>query len=607
MKRLLPLSLAILSAQGFVHADEAKEELEIVVTAERLPSTAGAGVTVITREEIEQQGVASVADLLKSQAGIDIAVSGNAHNQTSLFLRGTNSNHTLVLVDGIRVNSANTGGFDFSTLRPEDIERIEIVRGPYASRYGSDAIGGVIQIFTRSPDRPSLHLGAGSHGTAETAIAVGANGFSLRGSAYRTDGIDATNAGWGNRDHDGTEEYSAHVGWQGRIANDTKLDVRLGHQKNYPEFDNGASTGQLNTAAVRLHNRMTPDWEQALDLGWMRDRLESNYFPYKTIFTTERRSFAWNHRIKVNNHLNLRTGFDHQHEAGLSEEDLTAFGAGINEVFDHDLDASGVHVGFDVATGPVSWQLDGRHDQHERFDGHDTGNIRAQWQVVDAWTLVAGYGSAFHAPTLNDLYHPGLAPDPWGYCVGPANCFVGNPNLKPETARTRDLGLRYRSSHWQAEVLIYRSRIRELIGVDYSQSDFPIVNIGKARIKGIEGTLSGDHDTLDWRLTAQHLDTVDGNGNELLRRPQAKGSMYLHWQHTNQVGSFQEFIAVNDANDFGAKLHGYGLLNLGVDFKPTPTIRTGLRVDNVLDRDYTVVNGYNTAGITGRVTLDIQF
>lgn len=606
MKRLLPLSLAILSAQGFVHADEAKEELEIVVTAERLPSTAGVGVTVITREEIEQQGAASVADLLKSQAGIDIAVSGNAHNQTSLFLRGTNSNHTLVLVDGVRVNSANTGGFDFSTLRPEDIERIEIVRGPYASRYGSDAIGGVIQIFTRTPDHPSLHLGAGSHGTAETAIAVGANGFSLRGSAYRTDGFNTSKSPFANRDHDGTEDYSAQAGWHGELTPDTRLDVQLNHKKTHPEFDNGASTGQFNTASIRLHNRISPNWEQALEVAGVRDELKSNYFPGKTSFTTERRGLAWNSRLKINNAVNLRGGVDYQHEAGHSEEDFSAFGSSKRELFDENLDAGGAHVGLDIATGPIAWQVDGRHDQHEHFDGHDTGSIQGNWQLADNWNLVVGYGSAFRAPSLNELYYPGMMPDGF-FCPGPANCYAGNPDLKPEKARTRDFGFRYRNSMLQAEVLAYSTRIRDLISIDYNQPAFPTANLGRARIKGIEGSLSGDYRALTWRLNAQHLDTEDGDGNELLRRAQAKGSLYLHWQHTDQLGSFQEFIAVNDANDFGAKLHGYGLLNLGVDFKPTPTIRTGLRVDNVLDRDYTVVNGYNTAGITGRVTLDIQF
>lgn len=562
------------------------EEEPIVVTATRVAQTVDeslASVTVITREDLERNQSRDLLDVLRLQAGVDISRTGGPGADTSVFLRGTNSNHVLVLVDGVRASSTTTGAFAWHYLPPSQIERIEIVRGPRAALYGSDAIGGVIQIFTRRAAGPTMRAEAGSFGTK--ALQAGWGGgektrFYVNADVRDIEGFSATNekiAFGFDPDKDGFEQQSLTAGLSTALSDRVKLDLQAWHGDSETEFDQGVSDAVNQTLSARLAVEMSERWTQTFSLGNARDDIETEGdFPSEIL--TRRTTVDWQHDISLAPDSLLTAGLSYVQETGESK-DLAADAS----VFDESLHNAAAFAILQQRIGDNDWQFSARRDEHSEFGGHTTGQIAWGRDLGKPWRLTASYGTAFRAPNFNELFHPGFG----GF-------FAGNPELDPERSRTAEIGLRYRASaSTQYRVNAFDTQVKDLI--EYTGPNLQAVNVGEATMRGVEfeyGTVRGPWQGL-LNVTLQRARNED-TGEELLRRPEQKLSLNLGRKAgTGRVGT--ELFLSSERIDFGdARLGGYGLVNLYAGYPVAKHLTLEGRIENLLDKEYELAHGYNT-------------
>ncbi len=485
----------------------------IVVTATRTAQTvdgAMAPVTVITREDIETRQVRSLQDLLRGSAGMNVGNAGGAGKATNVFLRGTESDHVLVLIDGVKVGSASLGTAPFQDLPVEQIERVEIVRGPRSHLYGSEAIGGVIQIFTRRGGgelTPSVSVGGGSFGTTNGSLSLSGGGddgwFNVGLSGERTDGFDACSgepgvAGCFNTepDDDGYENAAGSLRAGYRFDGGTEIDFHYLASDNETDFD-GDFQNETETEQEVLGGgiRLAPgdNTMVKLDLGRSED-LTTNLLDgaFASRFDTIRDSAT----VQVDQFV----GDDHMFTAGVDyiddrvESDL-AF-------VETERDNVGLFTQYQGSFGQQELQLGLRRDDNEQFGEKTTGGITLGHRLAGGQRVTLSYATAFKAPSFNELYFPGF----------------GNPDLGPEESDSVELGIASAGGRWA--VYLFDTDIDDLIGID--PDTFAPVNIDAARIRGLEITYNTT--LADWILNAS-LTLLDPenrsaglDGNQLPRR-----------------------------------------------------------------------------------------
>jgi vitamin B12 transporter len=588
------------------HAQEAAVQPTVEVTASRVAEIADASladVSVITRTDIDASVAPDLIELLRLQAGVDVARTGGAGEQTNVFLRGTNSNHVLVLIDGVRVASSNTGAFAFENLPLDAVERIEIVRGPRASYWGSDAIGGVIHIFTRKLDSALIAASYGSYRSADASAGMGswsdAGGFSVIVGARHVRGFSATNPGICNGpsdpycifnpDNDSLQNHNAVVQGAYKLGTQT-LSASLFRNEGGVDFDQGHSRTLDQAAGVNLEGDISADWHHRLSVGTSREDLDTPAFA--SAYRSTREQLSWANDVALSTMQHLVAGFDYVHDRGVSIDD-SGFGA----PYDVSRDNAGVFAGWRVRDGAFDSEVSGRYDHYNAFGSAFSGSAALGWKLADDLRLSASYGTAFRAPNLNELFSPGYG----GY-------YAGNPQLDPERSRTLELGLDWRvddANHLGARA--FSTRVHDLI--DFSGGDlFQALNVDRAAIDGIELTHTWHAGvwSLDNNLTVQNPRNQD-NGGQLLRRPKQKLNSVLERGFGDRLRAGVEFAASGKREDVGAvTLPGYTLVNLRASYALSPTWRVGLRLENAFDRDYELAHGYNTPGRSGYVEIAWQ-
>lgn len=559
------------------------ESAPVVVTATRTPVSADeatASVTVIDREAIEASQARDLLELLRLEAGIDLARNGGPGQTTSLFLRGTESDHVLVLIDGVRAASATTGSFAWAHLDLAQVERIEIVRGPRASLWGSDAIGGVIQIFTRRPRGPEARLLAGSYGTrrAEAGIGLGERArFGIEASIERTDGFSATNpdnAFSYDPDDDGYRNRSATLSAAMPLPGEQEASLRLWRAEGRTEYDRGVTESVNQTLSLALAGALGEGWAHTLRLGAARDALLTRG---SSDIETRRLTADWQHDLELGAGL-LTLGLSWYRDAARNVSL-----PGGTTVFDRRIRNTAVFAQWQGTHGPVSLDAALRVDDHSAHGRETTGSLGLGLSPGAGWELYLNAGTAFRAPTLNELYHPGFS----GF-------YAGNPDLDPERSRTAEAGLRWHRGAHRLAVALHRTSIRDLIA--YQGTNYSAVNVKRARIEGLEAewdTVAGP-----WKaavtLTLQRPRDLD-TGRDLLRRPRRKGSLVVE-RRLPRGALRAELLGVGRRRDFGTELAGYALLNLALRLTPLPGLTVELRGENLTDQDYALASGYNTPG-----------
>lgn len=583
---------------------------EIVVTATRTALTADealAAVTVITRRDIERSQANSLDEVLRAVPDLEISRNGGYGKSTSLFLRGTNADHVLVLVDGVRAASATLGTFAWENLRPDQVERIEIVRGPRAALYGSDAVGGVIQIFTRKARGPFVQVGTGSHGTHEISAGLGGGEtwrYSLEAGHFRSDGI-PTNAVF-TRDH-GYENTHLAAGLEGNVAPDLKLSLDLTHAQGHSELDAGTGNEDFRNRvfSARLAHKVSETWSQRLALGHTLDDYTTHSPTSPANITTRRTSLAW------------------QHDLAWFPSGLTTLGVELwRDRADKD-NSGAIHQTLDTVAMfaqqqwrglGADWVVGLRGDHHERFGDKTTGSLAWGRDVSPNTRLTASWGTAFKAPTVNGLFWPYSS----DLFFGTTYITQGNPNLRPESSRSLELGLRHKlAPDLSLGANLYRTRIKDLIEWQGTQTGpteytYQPANVSRAAIDGLE--LSATGRVGDWRLNAglTFLDAEnESSGAQLDRRPKRKLGLVLG--RTLNTGDFQaEWIAASARNDLNntTRLGGYGIVNLAYRHSLGKDADLLARVENLFDKSYVLASSfsgdYNTFGRSLFLTLRYQ-
>ncbi|MFC3551598.1 TonB-dependent vitamin B12 receptor [Lysobacter cavernae] len=575
---------------------------QVVVTATRTAQTQDqtlAAITVIDRSEIERLQPNSLPDLLRGRAGISLANNGGPGKATSLFLRGTESDHVLVLVDGIKIGSATSGGASLQDIPVEQIERVEIVRGPFSSLYGSEALGGVIQIFTRQPQgafAPTLSAGIGSYASQRLAAGVAGRGngsVDERGGWYSVnlahENIDGINAYRGTRnfdpDKDGYRNNSATVQGGYRFSPQWDAEARLFRAEGYNEYD-GSLNNEADTVQQVLGGRVryTPSERLKLtaSLGSSAD-LSENYLNgvYSSNFDTRRELGSLQADIGAGTGL-LSFGYDWQRDE-VDSNTRYARDQRINR---------GLFGQWQQSFGAQSLQASLRRDDDSQFGGQTTGSVLWGWDFTDALRLGASYGSAFKAPTFNELYFPGY----------------GNPELQPETSKSFELSLRGEHG-WSLNA--FDTRIDDMIAYDVTLGDFGGPNnIDRARIQGFEAAADTTLVGWDLRASATWLDPRnDGNDrnrdNILPRRARQSGRV----DADRRFGDFSIGASVTGAGERydnlsnTTRLGGYGLTDLRVGYAFNTDWNLQLAANNVFDKQYETAALYNQPGRNYLLTL----
>ncbi len=596
------------------------EQPVVVVTATRQAQRADeliASIDLIDREEIERAGPGSALDLLARQPGVQISSNGGPGKTSSLYLRGANANHTILLIDGVRVGSVTAGQPSLESLPLSQIERIEILRGPASALYGADAIGGVIQIFTKRGEGPALieaFGGAGNMGT--THIGAGVSGstgpwsYALRAAEYNTSGVSARKGpypaydptpwdpsagqyGAGHNynpardaDRDGFRSRSlgGNIGYTVAPGHELRLNLMRIESRNWYDGGGynavgGADVGNdavTEVVALESRNRLAPNWQSTLRVAQSKD--ESTGFRNTNHFNSKQDQILWQNDVKLPVG-NLMLGYEHLEQRVDSSTTYTV----------KSRDISSFMAGWNAAIDKHLLQANLRHDSNSQFGDKLTHLVGYGYRITPALRADASIGTSFKAPTLNDLY----------YIDSGGN--HGNPDLKAEQGRNREVALRYDAAGTRASVTYFDNKISNLIEWAALPPTYAYVPLqtGQARIKGWELAYSALIGAYEVSASLDLLDPRDeANDRQLARRAREAARAGV----TRSFGKLtlgSEVLASGKRYSDAAnteKLGGYSLVNLFAHYKLDRDWRLEARVNNLFDKDYELAKGYNTLG-----------
>jgi len=603
------LTVAIVAALASPYAlaataSDARDLDTVLVTANRSASTLGDTIVpaqVIDRAEIERTQARDLPELLRGRAGIQIGNSGGPGKLTSVFMRGSESDHVLVLVDGVRIGSATAGLAAFQDIPVDQIERVEIVRGPRSSLYGSEAIGGVIQIFTRRNTgamSPHARIGVGSHNLREASAGIGGRAgrgwFGVDAAFQRTDGIDSCRGSGtlfqgcfvDEPDRDGYRNRSLNLRGGVELAEGLTFEANALRAEAFNEYDGSVFGGNeadnvQQVAGGKL--TYTPSDVVTLTAQAGRNHDES---------TTYFRDIDAGTRVDVGQIDSRRDTASVQADFGLAP--TQRFSLGFDWTSDHvdgDTDYAlttrdnfAVFSEYTARFGAHRVQAGVRYDDNEQFGGHTTGSLGWGRDLDHGLRLNASAATSFKAPTFNDLYFP----------------YGANPDLEPERAKTANLGLAQYGDTWNWSINVFESRVDDLIFLD---SNFEPQNIQQARIRGAELTFATTLAGFDLSTELSHVDPRDrsdnaNNGNLLARRARNSGRFDID----RAFGDFRLGTTLRasssryDNATNTARVAGHGTLDLRAAWAFSPDWTLEARATNVLDKDYETVNWYYQPG-----------
>ena len=597
--RLAVLPLALAAAFPAVAQPQTTPQLkETVVSATRTSTRTDelvSDVVTINRAEIEKSAGRSLSEILARAPGVQFSSNGGLGKNSSIFIRGTETRHTLLLIDGVRYGSATAGAPSWDNIPVDMIERIEVLKGPASALYGSEAVGGVVQIFLRQGAKgfspyASATVGSANYSQFATGLVGGAGDVSYTVGVQKTrdGGFSATNAKAGsnfNPDRDGFRQdaLNASVAWQ--LADHLKLDASLLAVDSTSQTDDGLGrdtryAGRTFVASTGVEARLVPGWKSQLRFNTSVDSnraIEAAPFAFPGLFKTTQSQIAWQNDIDTRFGVllagveQLQQDVDSTTAYPVKQRRITSYFVGING-------SNGVH----------SWQANARRDQNSQFGASSTGFAGYGYAMTPAWRVNASYGSSFVAPSFNQLYFPNF----------------GNPALQPESGRNTDVGVTWADAGHSVKLVRYDNKIRGFITSGTAPSNVP-----RARITGFSLAYGGSFGPLTLQASADALEPRNEvTGKRLPRRSAdqfrlgadyAVGAWAVGGSVLRAGGSF------NDAANT-QPVDGYAIADLYASYKLNQDWKLQAKVNNLTGKQYETVRGFNQPGRSVFVTLSWQ-
>ncbi|NQZ21165.1 MAG: TonB-dependent receptor [Colwellia sp.] len=576
----------------------AESDLEtITVTANRGAANIGdslATQVVITRADIERIQPKSVLDMLATVSGLDISTNGGRGQNSSVYMRGANAGHTLVLLNGVRISSASLGSTNIQSIAPELVERIEIVKGPRAALWGSDAIGGVIQIFTRKLESgehfASVNFGSEGYQMLNAGVGIKhGDGFtSISINHEESDGFDAKDDA--ENDDDGYSFDSLAINGQQQVSDvlainwlaqidqgDTEYDSSFG--ANESEVNNHVwqlgATYQWQLANIKNNTQFSIGQNRTSDIAYGNGTSKSE----GNQFDTRRNQYSVINNSEVNANFQVNFG------AELYQEELK----GSSTYTESERDITGVFAHGIYQFEKFTYELATRYDDVEGIDSETTFNTSIGYQITDSTKISFSTGTGFKAPTFNDLYYP-LS---WGY--------IGNEDLVSETSQSYEFNVKSNFDNVSLAFNIYKTDIENLIDWAGSDKDGNVtpINVDDVEIFGAELGVNyqgfgGSHQFNLSRIEAENSAT----GNQLGRRAKDHFS-YQFDTKIEKADIYAELQYKGERYDYlwggeVVKLASYSLVNVGASYPLTNKFKVQVKINNALDENYQTTDGYFT-------------
>lgn len=596
----IPVFLMNLIAVPNIKADEETIKLKPIpvksarstMTGENITSS----ITIITEEEIKEKQFITVSDLLTEQLGLDVVRTGPMGGLTNVFTRGSGSSSTLVLIDGVQVNSSSSGAFDFANLTVDNIERIEILRGPQSTLWGADAVGGVINVITkkgRGTPSHSISFEGGSFGTFKESIqssgALGKFDYSIAASRIDSDGFSSANEDRGNSEDDGYENTTVSTKLGYNFQGNGRAEIIARYTRSLFQFDTFSFASNLptdggNRSATNAYYLAAPI--QKTFAGWWDVSINPNLaYEYTSSFDP---TFSNAHILSRTYTLDLQNNLD------LGKYHSLIFGAdlqiqnGVNQ--ESSLNQSIYSQGY-FMQGVFNYQdrflFTGgfRHDLNSAFQNKTTYKFESSYRIRETGTRIRGaYATGFRAPSINDLFFPGFS----------------NPDLKPEETDSWEAGLDQNlfGDRVRVGVVYFESNFTNLIQFDSVSSS--VLNIGQADSKGVETEIDLKL-TDNVNLAVRHTwnPTFDANDAPLARRAKHKFAATLRHNWRNKLHTLVSVRVRDGIRDGSGDTGAFSTVRAVMSYQLTKNLKITARGENLFDKSYEEIPGYGTAGVSG--------
>ncbi|MBL4297403.1 TonB-dependent receptor [Vibrio fluvialis] len=605
-KSLLAVAVAsLLPYASFSFAQDTSADETVVVTANRFEQKQASvlsATTVISRQEIEQYQANSLTEVLRRVPGVEIAQNGGRGHNASVFMRGTNSDHVLVLVDGVRIDSA-AGGVAINHFPLGLVERLEVIRGPGAAMYGSDAVGGVINIITRSHRGNNLKqvtVGIGSNQTRKGDVVAKADvneqgHLQLAAGFEKTDGYDIKSTqtgvdyGYESQNLMGGYEYRFNDNWLGYVSAswfDSDVEYNSSGSVYHGFSDNQSFTGQLNYEGAKLKSLVTLNYQQTENLDYSQSEGKDNASTRANIDLTQ---IQWANIYQLNEYVELGGGVDGRRES--LGDDALSYGSA-HSLAGESRDTKGIFGSGKLTISDWVLEANVRHDKHDKYDGHTTWSVAAGYKLGEYHRVRASYGTAYKAPSYSDL--------------------TTTPDLEAEESRNIEVGVSGDYSFARWNISAYDNKVDNLIIWYEGSSGWYSDNVD-ARIKGLEMDVNFDTGPVNHTLVAEFKDHEDDNGVQLARRAKQN----YKWITSAQFGD----VEVNTTYTFTGKrldlpkteatdedyIPATNLWDVSLGYWVSDAFVVRTRVENLFNEQYETAVGYRSPERAYYLNASYQF
>jgi len=622
---LLNVMLLMIFSLPATFAAQTKDLGKIIVTATKTPTAVkeiASSFTVIGKEDIERSKAQTVEEVLRFVPGLDVVQTGGLGKTTSVYIRGANNQHTLVLVDGVEMNYPISAGrtFNFADLLADDIESIEIIRGPQSTLYGSDAMGGVINIITKKGEKgfqPKLGLEIGSHNTMKENFSL--SGGTDKGQYFAnisrldSQGISMASEKLGNREDDGYENTTATTNISYDLTDKLKVKSMVRYDDFSNDIDNGAGAGKddinhtiegynLYSNVKVGHTAVENRWLHDFNIGYAKHKRDDNNDPdidhpsnlLRSTFKSNLLQLDWQHTITPNEYNTVIAGLEYEKEKGEnSSYSESSFGSYTSNISEKSITNKAIYIQDQIKIADKFYPTIGlRYDDHSKFGNETTYKVGAAYLVDKTNSKIKfSYATAFKAPSLYQLYSS-----------------YGDETLNPEKCKGFDIGLEQflLNDKIFIELSYFHNDFDNLIDYNYNTSSYQ--NVSKAKTSGVEfGVGVKAAENLQVNATYTYTDTEDKDKQqELLRRAKNKFNIILNYQCTLKLNLNLDlkYVGQRKMNDYSVSPSvvitkgGYGLVDFVVAYKINTAFEVFAKVLNVFARDYEEVDGYGALGRT---------